>query len=91
MKALTLSEATMKAKTLKLRCNVFEEFNAELVDEEGRLVSEVEDEHIPPWFPSDEYDMAITLEIDIATGRIVNWTPPTAEQLNKTFDIDDAA
>lgn len=44
--------------------------------------------YVPPWFPtsaSQNDGDYVVLEIDITTGRIVNWRKPTAAQLKSTF------
>jgi hypothetical protein len=44
--------------------------------------------YVPAWFPNpnvQHYGDYVELEIDIATGQIIGWKKPTAEQLNETF------
>lgn len=46
------------------------------------------DGYVPLWFPNpneEHYGDYVHLEIDIATGQILNWKRPTLGQLNKTF------
>lgn len=33
----------------------------------------------------------LILEVDVETGRILNWTPPSSESLAETFKIKKAA
>lgn len=44
------------------------------------LVSEYEG-YVPKFFPGEHYGDYVMLDIEAETGRILNWIPPTAEQL----------
>jgi len=44
--------------------------------------------YVPAWFPNPGASHCgdyVTLEIDMETGRILNWRKPTRAQLAKTF------
>lgn len=44
--------------------------------------------YVPKWLPNDKeehYGDYIQLEIDMATGKILNWVPPTKAALAETF------
>ena len=46
------------------------------------------DGYVPDWFPNpraEHFGDYVELQIDIETGRIVNWKKPTQAQLNTTF------
>ena len=43
------------------------------------------DGYVPDWMPDDHWGDYVQLEIDIDTGKILNWHKPTAAQLAKTF------
>lgn len=37
--------------------------------------------YVPSFFPGEHYGDYVQLEIELATGRILNWTPPTKQDL----------
>jgi hypothetical protein len=54
---------------------------------DGEGVSE-HDGYVPSWFPNpdvEHYGDYVELEIDLATGQILNWKRPTLGQLKETF------
>ena len=38
---------------------------------------------VPEFFPSNNYGEYLNLEIELETGKILNWIPPTKEQINE--------
>lgn len=45
------------------------------------------DGYVPRWFPGEHWGDYVMLEIDVATGKILNWKKPTAAQLAATFKV----
>jgi len=46
------------------------------------------DGYVPDWFPTPaekHYGDYVSLDIDLDTGRILNWKKPTQAQLKETF------
>ena len=69
--------------TIKVCAKCSDMFGATLVDSAGKTVG-VFDGYVPNWFPApnvEHYGDYVELEIDVATGRILNWKKPTAENL----------
>jgi hypothetical protein len=60
-------------------------FWARLLDINGRQVGTDYDGYVPDWMPGENYGDFVELEIDIATGNILNWHCPTRAQLAETF------
>ena len=52
--------------------------------EDNKIIGEY-DGYVPDFFPGEHYGDYVILEIDIATGQILNWKKPTQAQLNETF------
>jgi hypothetical protein len=63
-------------------------FSADL-REDGEQVGEYHG-YVPDFFPDDHYGDYVQLEIDIKTGKILNWNVPTKKDL-KIFELDRAA
>jgi hypothetical protein len=76
-------EVQVEAKTLKLHCKVCDNFTASLHDQHGNEVHVQEDGYVPGFMPGEHYGDYVILDIEIDTGRILNWKPPTAEQIEE--------
>lgn len=69
--------------TIKICAKCSDMFSAQLI-EDGKRIGEYNG-YVPKWFPNpnvQHYGDYVELEIDIATGKIVNWKKPTAAQLD---------
>jgi hypothetical protein len=66
-------------KTISISAKCSDMFSARLDD--GREY----DGYVPNFFPEDHYGDYVQLDIDLATGQILNWKAPTQKELNETF------
>jgi hypothetical protein len=69
-------------KTIKVTAKCSDMFSASLVETDKPVRSY--DGYVPAWFPNpnvQHFGDYVELEIDIDTGRIVNWKKPTQAQL----------
>jgi hypothetical protein len=78
----------VEAKTLKLHLKVCDRFTGALVDKDGVELKDF-DSYVPSFMPGDHYGDYVILDIDIDTGMITNWTPPTANQLEQFINSED--
>ena len=76
---------TTEATTIQVYAKPSDCGTYRLLDKDGQLMHEV-DGYVPRWFPGDNYGDYIILNIDIDTGQILNWKPPTAAQLEEWMD-----
>ena len=60
-------------------------FGANLVNDNGLPRGESYSGYVPDWMPGIHYGDYVELDIDTATGRILNWKRPTSKQLAETF------
>lgn len=67
------------AKILKVHAKPCDSGTYTLVDAQGETIAE-DDGYVPGFMPDDGGDY-IVLDIEIETGRILNWQVPTPEQL----------
>jgi hypothetical protein len=72
-----------EAKTLKIYCKVSDRFTASLEAADGRELFDQEDGYVPSFMPGDHYGDYIILDIDLATGQIINWKEPSAAAIEK--------
>lgn len=70
----------VQAKTLKLHLKVRDEFAAGLCDQNGEEIFDYEG-YVPDFMPGNHYGDYVIFDIDLDTGQITNWKPPTAKQI----------
>jgi hypothetical protein len=73
------------AKTIVISAKCGDMVSGFLKDGDGQHVGDYEG-RIPEFVPN-LYGDYLKLEVDLATGRILNWTPPTQDQLNELGGI----
>lgn len=66
-------------KTISISAKCSDMFSATLNLEDG--TSKQYDGYVPQFMPGNHYGDYVNLEIDLETGRILNWKKPTVEQL----------
>jgi hypothetical protein len=76
----------MKAKTIQISAKCSDLFNAALLDASGHLLGEY-DGYVPSFMPGEHYGDYVELDIDLETGKILNWKAPTSEQLAEIFKL----
>ena len=89
MKIGIKKEVEVEAKTLKMHLKVSDRFSASLHDQDGNEIHEQEDGYVPDFMPGEHYGDYVILDIDIDTGKIINWSPPTAEQIQSFIGGDE--
>ncbi len=60
-------------------------FWARLFDTNGQQLGQDYDGYVPDWMPGENYGDYVELEVDTATGQILNWKNPTRTALAETF------
>ena len=69
-----------KPKTITFSAKCSDMFSAHLDD--GREY----DGYVPSFFPGKHYGDYVQMEIDLATGKILNWVVPTYAEIDETFN-----
>jgi len=77
----------VQAKTLAIYIKVVDTFEATLKDQDGNDIKDYEG-YVPEFMPnnadgSSHFGDYLILDIDIDTGKIINWIPPTKEQIEE--------
>jgi hypothetical protein len=57
-------------------------------DQAGEEIG-MHDGYVPSFFPEDHYGDYLILDIDLETGRILNWKAPTAEQILALLEVQE--
>jgi len=74
-------KSSVKIMSINAKCS--DMFTATLTDDK-KTIGDF-DGYVPAWFPNpneEHYGDYVTLEIDVETGKIVNWKTPTAKDLS---------
>jgi len=74
----------MAIKTLKVCGKTVDNCHIQFLDENNESVGE-RDCYVPDYFPEDHYGDYLELDIDVATGQILNWKKPTQKQLKDSI------
>lgn len=67
-------------KTIRISAKCADLFSATAHDETGKQVGEYSG-YVPSLMPGEHYGDYIDLNIDLATGKILNWKKPSASHL----------
>ena len=71
-------------KVLRISAKCSDLFNADLTID-GKPVGQNYDGYVPDFMPGEHYGDYVQLDIDVDTGKIINWRKPTQAQLKQTF------
>jgi hypothetical protein len=77
--------AGMKILRISAKCS--DMFSATLIDEKGKAVADYNG-YVPDFFPENGGDY-IELDIELATGKILNWKVPAENEVNEIFEKDE--
>jgi hypothetical protein len=78
----------VEAKTISFTAKCSDCFGGEIRDQHGERIGKDHDGYVPRFFPEGGGDY-IAFDIDLATGQILNWTPPTKEQIEEFMNAED--
>ena len=74
-----------KPHSIHISAKCCDSFFATLRDKDGQQVGSEYDDYVPKFFPGDHYGDYVQLEIELSTGKILNWNVPTQEDLEHLF------
>lgn len=81
------NKVKVNAKILKIYAKCSDCCAASLEDDKGNELKD-HDGYVPNFMPGQHYGDYIILDIDIETGQILNWTPPTPAELESFIEGD---
>lgn len=70
----------MRILSMTVKCS--DQFYADLKDGDQYVVNGYEG-YVPDFFPDDHYGDYVILDIDVDTGRIVNWRTDASPMVNR--------
>lgn len=68
---------SVNVKRIFLNLKVCDEFSFDLLDENGNIVYERGEGYVPDFFPGRHFGDYVYLDIDLETGKILNWKSPS--------------
>jgi hypothetical protein len=72
---------TVKPRYLKIHLKVSDRFSATLYDDLGTEIRYQEDGYVPGFMPGKHHGDYVFLDVDLESGKIVNW--PSQEELEE--------
>lgn len=78
----------IEAKVLSIHIKVRDEFAAQLLNDKDEVLRDYEG-YVPEFMPGDHFGDYLMLDIDIDTGKILNWKVPNQDQLEMFLKEDD--
>ena len=71
--------------SISVKCS--DMFSASLLDEEGNLLIDY-DGYVPDIVPNSFHDY-VDLDIEVETGKILNWKVPTKKEIDEFINLKD--
>jgi len=75
------------AKVVKIHAKCSDMCSAELVDGEGNTIKD-HDGYVPSFMPGKHYGDYVILDIDLESGKILNWSAPTRAALEEFVNLE---
>lgn len=81
MKIWIKKEVEVEAKVLKIYSKIRDQFTGYIVDQDDQQIGKDHDGYVPDFMPGNHYGDYLILNIDLDTGQVLNWTPPSKQQI----------
>ena len=86
---VTVSEPKeVEVSKIKLCIKVCDGFNCDILNSSDEKVGEYEG-YVPMFFPGQHWGDYLMLDIDLESGKILNWSKPTEEDISNMLAPDD--
>lgn len=89
MKINQMKQVQVEAKTLHVHLKVRDEFGGKITDQDGNTLVDKEDGYVPGFMPGEHYGDYVILDIDLDSGKIINWKTPTASELEEFINAKE--
>jgi hypothetical protein len=73
-----------KVKSIFVTAKTSDACHIRFLDEDKNSLGERSD-YVPNYFPEEHYGDYLELEIEVATGKILNWKAPTQKELKDSI------
>lgn len=78
----------VQAKSVKFYAKVRDEGSYVLIDRNDKILSSLDESYVPSFFPGEHYGDYIDLEIELDTGKILNWKKPDPKDIVRIFSLN---
>lgn len=85
MKVNITKPVEVDAKTISVHVKVCDNGNYKIKSSDGVLLRGFDD-YVPSIFPEEHFGDYLILDIEIDTGKILNWVVPSREQIERLID-----
>lgn len=89
MKTEISENRVVDIKRIKTCIKVCDRFTADVIGEGDVKIGVIENQYVPDLFPGQHYGDYLELDIDIETGKILNWKPPFPSELEQLTSLMD--
>ena len=90
MNITMMQKRSVKPTVLKIYCKVRDCFTGQVVAEDGSVIWDQDDGYVPSFMPGDHHGDYVILDIDIHTGRVLNWRSPEDLERRLQECVDEA-
>jgi hypothetical protein len=71
------------AKELRIHMKVVDGFECAIYDQDGQQIGDDYEGYVPGFMPGEHYGDYLILNIDLDSGKITNWMPPSKEEIEE--------
>lgn len=82
-------EQKVSVKSVSVHVKVGDRGNYDFKSPTGTELKSIDGDYVPSFFPGDHYGDYLILDIDLSTGKILNWKAPTESQIKEIFNGDE--
>lgn len=80
MKINIVKPVQVDVKIVKIHIKIRDGFECTLVDQDGQTIIDYEG-YVPSFMPGEHFGDYLILDIDVDTGKILNWQIPSAKTM----------
>jgi hypothetical protein len=80
----------VEAKELRIHMKVCDGFEGAIYDQDGQQIGKDYEGYVPGFMPGQHYGDYLILNIDLETGKILNWQPPSKEEIENFINRESS-
>ena len=77
---------TVDVRSIQVHAKVCDSGCYTLKDQNGKDIAS-RDDYVPSFFPEEHYGDYIILDIELETGKILNWKKPIEQDVSRAFNL----
>lgn len=80
---------TITVKAVRVHVKVCDAGHYTLLGEVAQKMAELDENYVPSFFPGEHHGDYLILDIELETGKILNWKPPSEMEVAEAFGLID--